>query len=130
MLGSVDLGWENRRGGKYLQLHWHLAMWTSHPDQLDKKLKAIIRRAHKHERPVNVEETWDLGFLAYINKAIKLPDLLRGSRRALPELLLLLDRIEPLDLMVVRKLRVSAQSSGIQIRPITRFKRKCGRWGS
>src|SRR5208282_4062535 len=28
MLGSADLGWETRRRGKYLQVHWHLAMWT------------------------------------------------------------------------------------------------------
>ena len=29
IMGSVDLGWEQRRGQKYLQLHWHLAMWTT-----------------------------------------------------------------------------------------------------
>jgi hypothetical protein len=28
MLGSADLGWETRRSGKYIQVHWHLAMWT------------------------------------------------------------------------------------------------------
>ena len=29
VLGSVDLSWEKRRSKKYLQLHWHLAMWTN-----------------------------------------------------------------------------------------------------
>jgi hypothetical protein len=24
MLGSADLGWETRRSGKYIQIHWHL----------------------------------------------------------------------------------------------------------
>ena len=28
IIGSVDLGWEKRRSSRYLQLHWHLAMWT------------------------------------------------------------------------------------------------------
>ena len=36
ILGSVDLGWEKRRGQKYLQLHWHLAMWTNDPVGLER----------------------------------------------------------------------------------------------
>ena len=38
MLGSADLGWETRRSGKYVQVHWHLAMWTRSKKKL--KLKA------------------------------------------------------------------------------------------
>ena len=54
IVGSVDLGWETRRGTKYLQLHWHLAMWTNDPEGLEAKLKDIFHRARKHERPVDV----------------------------------------------------------------------------
>src|SRR5258708_10174180 len=88
VLGSVDLGWESRRGGNYLQLHWHLALWTSNPDQLEHKLKSIFLQAKKYERSVDVTIASNHGFLPYMNKAIKLPDLLRRMRTHLPELLL------------------------------------------
>ena len=100
MVGSADLGWENRRGGNYIQLHWHLVMWTDNPKRLKKKLKTIMPRTKPYERPVDVIVVRDHGFLAYMNKAIKLPELLRRNRKHLPELLLVLDRIEPLDLLV------------------------------
>ena len=45
IIGSVDLGWEKRRGKRYLQVHWHLAMWTNDPAGLEAKLKAIFLRA-------------------------------------------------------------------------------------
>jgi len=127
MLGSADLGWESRRGGNYLQLHWHLALWTSNPDQLEQKLKAIFLRAIKYERPVDVTAAHDHGFLAYMNKVIKLPDLLRRNRRNLPELLLALDQTQPLDLLVLSKLRLSAQNGGLVMRRITTKKRKSKR---
>lgn len=120
MLGSADLGWETRRGERYIQVHWHLATWTSNPDKLQEKLKLIFRKAKKYERPVDVRESVDFGFLGYMNKAIKLPDLLRNNRRNLPELLLVLDGIEPLDLMVCRKLRLSAQNGRLAFKPIGR----------
>ena len=47
IIGSVDLGWEKRRGQKYLQLHWHLVMWTSNPKGLEDKLKAIFLKRPK-----------------------------------------------------------------------------------
>lgn len=59
IMGSADLGWETRRGGQYIQLHWHLALWTNDPDQLEAKLKEIFRRTQKHERPVDVRHTRD-----------------------------------------------------------------------
>jgi hypothetical protein len=65
ILGSVDLGWEKRRGKKYLQLHWDLAMWSSNPDGVEEKLKAIFFRAQKYERPVDVRITRNVGFLGY-----------------------------------------------------------------
>ena len=115
IMGSADLGWESRRGGQYLQLHWHLALWTNDPDQLDVKLKEIFQRTQKHERPVDVTEAMDLGFLPYQNKAIKLPDLLRRNRKNLPELFLVLDQTDPMDLMVMMKLRLSAQDGTLTI---------------
>jgi hypothetical protein len=121
MLGSADLGWETRRGGKYIQIHWHLAMWTGKIDNLEQKLKPIFSKTKKHERPVDVRQAVDLGFLPYMNKAIKLPDLLRTNRTHLPELLLVLDRIEPMDLMVQTNLRLSAQSGQLAFKPIGRI---------
>ena len=124
ILGSVDLGWEKRRGNKYLQLHWHLAMWTNNPDGLEAKLKLIFRNAQKYERPVDVEIARNLGFLGYKNKIIKLPRLLRGARKILPELSLLLDHIDPFDCLFLGKLRLSAQLDGVVLRQIKRSKRK------
>ena len=109
ILGSADLSWENRRGGKYLQLHWHLAMWTSNVDALKRKLRLAFKRVEKYERPVDVRQTIDLKFIRYINKVTKLPELLRHARKQLPELLVVLDKAEPLDLLVHTKLQISAQ---------------------
>ena len=100
MLGSADLGWETRRSGKYIQVHWHLAMWTRDKKKLKAKLGKVFPRRKKHEKPVQVKMAYSHGFLGYMNKAIKLPDLLRTNRKGLPELLLVLDRTEPMDLMV------------------------------
>jgi hypothetical protein len=118
ILGSVDLGWEKRRSSRYLQLHWHLAMWTTNLEGLEAKLKVIFLRAQKYERPVDVKITRNLGFLGYKNKIVKLPKLLRHARRQLPELSLLLDQIEPFDFLFLRKLRLSAQSHGVVPRKI------------
>jgi hypothetical protein len=118
IIGSVDLGWEKRRGQKYLQLHWHLAMWTTNPEGLEAKLKVIFLRALKYERPVDVRITRNVEFLGYKNKIIKLPKLLRHARRQLPELSLLLHQIEPFDFLFLRKLRLSAQSHGVVLRQI------------
>jgi hypothetical protein len=115
VVGSADLSWESRRGPNYLQLHWHLAMWTSNPAKLRRKLRKIFVGVRKHERPIDVAKSEDLGFLAYVNKVLKWPDLLRRARRELPELLRALDQIEPLELLVLRKLRVRAKAGGIAI---------------
>jgi hypothetical protein len=95
-------------------------LWTSDPDQLEAKLKKIFRRTQKHERPVDVREARDHGFLPYQNKAIKLPHLLRETRTNLPELLLVLDRTEPLDLLVMIKLRFRAQKGAIVINSVVK----------
>jgi hypothetical protein len=124
ILGSVDLGWEKRRSKKYLQLHWHLAMRTNNPEGLKAKLKAIFLKAQKHERPVDVKIIKNMGFLGYENKIIKLPKLLRHARRQLAGLSLVLDQIDPLDFLFLRKVRLSAQSDGIVLRRIKRSKKE------
>jgi hypothetical protein len=121
IVGSVDLGWESRRGDEgYIQVHWHLVMWTSNPAKLAEKLKAIFPRTQKHERPVDVRAAVGLQFLGYMNKAIKLPELLRTNRKMLPELLLVLDQVGPLDLMIFTKNRLTAQCGQLAFKPIGR----------
>jgi hypothetical protein len=124
MLGSADLGWETRRGGGYIQLHWHLAMWSSNPVELKAKLASIFPRAKQYERPVDATPAADLGFLPYMNKLIKWNDLLRRNRTHLPELLLVLDRTEPLDLIILSRLRVIAQEGGLALQPIGHSERR------
>jgi hypothetical protein len=120
MIGSADIGWENRRGKRYYQLHWHLAMWTNNPERLQKRLLRCFPPENKYDRPVQISKSFNLHFLPYLNKAIKLPDLLRRNRRELPQLLLVLDRTAPLDLMVICGLRLSAQSGRLALRPLRR----------
>jgi hypothetical protein len=120
IFGSADLGWETRRDEGYIQVHWHLAMWTNNPSRLAEKLKGKFGRTKKHERPVDVREAVDLSFLGYMNKVIKLPELLRMNRKILPELLLVLDQVGPLDLMVFTKNRLTAQYGQLAFKPIGR----------
>jgi hypothetical protein len=122
MIGSADISWEDRRGQNYYQLHWHIAMWTKDPKRLQRRLLDIFPPQKRYDRPVEVSRSFSLGFLSYMNKAIKLPDLLRRNRTHLPELLLVLDRTEPLDLMVLTGLGLSAQSGGLVLRPLPRKK--------
>jgi hypothetical protein len=135
MFGSADISWEQG----YYQLHWHVGMWTSNRKKLKRRLKAIFQSTRKkwkrrlkaifpsdgkYRRPVVVSNTWSLGFIAYKDKAIKLPDLLRRNRTHLPELLLALDRTEPLDLMVLSRLRLSAQCGRLVLPPIAGSRRR------
>jgi hypothetical protein len=118
ILGSADLGWETRRGKGYIQVHWHLAMWTKRPKKLKKKLASIFTRTKKHERPVEVRVPDDLGFLAYTNKIIKVVEWLRFNRKQLPELLLALDRTDPVDFLVHTKMKLIAQSGRLAFKRI------------
>jgi hypothetical protein len=117
MIGSADISWEHRKNKHFFQLHWHLAMWTKDPKRLQRRLLRLFPPQNKYDRPVEVTKSFSLDFLPYINKAIKLPDLLRQNRQHLPHLLLALDRTAPLDLMAVRGLRLSAQSGRLALRP-------------
>jgi hypothetical protein len=120
MVGSADIGWEYRSNKHYYQLHWHLAMWTDYPDRLQKQLLPFFPPQNKYDRPVEISKSFSFDFLPYMNKTIKLPDLLRRNRRDLPQLLLALDRTPPLDLMVICGLRLSAQSGRLALRPLGR----------
>jgi hypothetical protein len=118
MLGSIDFSWEAGRGT--YQPHWHIAMFTSNRKELRKRLKQIFPGKERGDRPVVVSKTYSLKFLAYKDKAIKLPALLRNNRRGLPYLLLALDRTEPLELMVLSGVRVSTQEGGFEFKKIQR----------
>jgi hypothetical protein len=118
MFGSADIGWEYRRGKHYYQLHWHLATWTNNPERLQKQLARCFPPKNKYGRPVQISKSFNLDFLPYLNKAIKLPDLLRRNRSDLPQLLLALDRTAPLDFMVIAGMRLSAQSGRLALRPL------------
>jgi hypothetical protein len=134
MFGSADISWEQG----FYQFHWHIGMWTSNRKKLTKRLKAIFpstgKKLKKHlaifasdekyRRPVVVSNTWSLDFIPYKHKAIKLPDLLRRNRTHLPELLLVLDRTEPLELMVLSRLRLSAQAGRLMLRPSVASRRR------
>ena len=116
MLGSIDLSWEDG----FYQPHWHVGMWTADPEELTRRLKRIFPGLQRGDRPVHTSETYSLGFLPYKDKAIKLPGLLRNNRRGLPYLLLALDRTEPLELMVLSGVRLSAQNGGLKFKKIER----------
>jgi hypothetical protein len=118
MLGSIDFSWEADRG--IYQPHWHIAMWTADADELLRRLKLIFPSQGRGDRPALVSKTYSLGFLPYKDKAIKLPALLRNNRRGLPYLLLTLDRTEPLEMMILSGVRVSAQDSSFEFKKIQR----------
>ena len=110
--GSIDFSLEKSRVGKYWQPHWHFTLHTHDPELLREDLKELFPPIEKHDYPVDVTEAFDLHFLPYIHKVIKINDLLRRGQTHLPELLLMLDRINPLDLLVLHGLVLSAQDGG------------------
>ena len=116
MFGSFDLSLEDR--GVY-QGHWHIPMLTSNADELKRRLKQIFPTSGIVKRPVVVSRTYSNGYIAYKDKGIKILELLRRNRRGLPRLLLALDRIDSMDLMVLMRLRVSAQNGELKFKSIT-----------
>jgi hypothetical protein len=105
MFGSADISLE----AGFYQLHWHIAIWTSDPTALTKRLKQIFPSREEYDRPAHVKRAYNLKFLPYKDKGIKLPDLLRRNKKHLANLLVVLDRIEPLSLMMLTRLQLSAQ---------------------
>jgi hypothetical protein len=118
MLGSLDISWESDRG--VYQPHWHIALFTSNRLKLSRRLKRIFPGLKHGDRPVVASKTYSLGFLPYMNKAVKLPSLLRNNRRGFPYLLLALDRTEPLELMILSGVRTSARDGGFEFKKIHR----------
>ena len=125
MFGSADISLEDG----YYQLHWHIAIWTSNPTRLAKRLKQIFPSAEEYDRPVHLKRTYDLQFLPYKDKGTKLPDLLRRNKKGLAKLLLALDRTDPLTLMMLTRLRLSAQD-GRLVFTRTRSKRPTSNWAN
>lgn len=111
-LGSIDFSLETSAIGKYWQPHWHFSLHTSDPKLLRECLKDLFSPMAAYDYPVDVKEAVDLNFLPYIHKVIKISDLLRTGRAHLPELLLALDQINPLDLLVYQGVMLSAQDGG------------------
>jgi hypothetical protein len=124
MFGSADISLEDG----YYQLHWHIAIWTSNPARLTKRLKQIFPSDEEYDRPVHLKRAYDLKFLPYKDKGIKLPDLLRRNKKHLANLMLALDRTEPLTLMLLTRLRLSAQD-GELVFTRTTSKRRTSNWG-
>jgi hypothetical protein len=96
MLGSIDISWEKG----FYQVHWHFATWTANRKRLRQRLKEIFPGDERYGRPVCVKRTYDRHFLLYTHKCIKSADLLRRNRRGLSHLLVMLDRTDPMDLML------------------------------
>jgi hypothetical protein len=100
MLGSIDISWETN----FYQVHWHFATWTSNRVRLKERLKTIFPGDERYDRPVHFRLTWDSNYLPYVHKCIKSVDLLRRNRRGLSHLLLMLDRTDPMDIMLLNGL--------------------------
>ena len=114
-VGSIDFSVQLGENAKYIQPHFHLIMHAGDYDELRERLKWHFPPLGKYEYPVDLEQMHDLNVVPYIHKAIKINDLLRNGRRFLPELLVALDFIKPLDLMVTHGLVLSAQDGGLKL---------------
>ncbi len=125
MFGSADISLEDG----YYQLHWHIAIWTSNPARLTKRLKQIFPSEEEYDRPVHLKRAYNLKFLPYKDKGIKLPDLLRRNKKHLANLMLALDRAEPLTLMLLTRLRLSAQDNGL-VFGRSKSNRRSSNWAS
>jgi hypothetical protein len=114
-VGSIDFDLQMVLQGKYFQPHFHAIMHTSDYEEWRSHLKWYFPPLGKSEYPVDLTEMLDLKAVPYVHKIIKIMALLRNGQRYLPELLLTLDRIEPLDLMTNQGLVLSAQNGGLKL---------------
>jgi hypothetical protein len=64
MFGSADISLEDG----YYQLHWHIAIWTSDPAALTKRLKQIFPGEEEYDRPAHVKRAYNLKFFAVQRK--------------------------------------------------------------
>lgn len=112
-LGSIDFSLETSPVGKYWQPHWHITLHTNDPDMLRERLKELFPPIGKYAYPVDISQADNLDFLPYVHKGIKINELLRHGRRQLPNILVMLDGINPLDLLAYRGLVLSAKRNGL-----------------
>ena len=112
--GSIDFDLKTVGQSKYIQPHIHAIMHTNDYEAWRAYLKWYFPPLGKNEYPVDLTEMVDLKAVPYVHKAIKIGVLLRNGRRHLPELLLTLDRIKPLDLMISQGLVLIAQDGGFK----------------
>ena len=100
-IAGTDFSIEKSAGGvKFWQPHWHISTWAENQRHLSQKLTKLFTRSEEGERVVHILKPKNLNFLVYAFKGFKIIELLRSSKRALPELLLNLDKIDPLDMVV------------------------------
>ena len=115
LIGGVDFSLERTATGlKYWQSHWHFGTWTNNRPLLRKRLKSVFPASEMYEHPVHIKKPYDLNFLLYANKGFKIIHLLRNGRRQLPEFLLAMDRIDPLDLMVFHRFEMCQHAQGFK----------------
>jgi len=118
-VGSIDFSVEHRENAKYIQPHFHLIMHTGDCDELRDRLKWHFPPLGKYDYPVDLKQIGDLAVVPYIHKVMKVNYLLRNGRQYLPELLLTLDGIKPLDLMVTHRLELCARDDGFKFQIVS-----------
>lgn len=113
-VGSVDFDLRTAAAGKYVQPHFHIAMYTGEYELARTTLKWHFDGKGKWAYPVDLTEMTDLHVVPYIHKAIKINNLLRNHRRCLPELLLALNNVHPLAFLVMKHVVLSVQEGGFK----------------
>lgn len=114
IVGSIDISWEGDR----FQVHWHVAVMTANRAELNKRLKSAFPANVPGIKPVVVKTAYSHGFIPYSHKLIEADDILRRARRSVPDLLLALDRTEPLSTLVILNVRMSTLDGGLIFRRI------------
>lgn len=116
VVGSLDISWEGDR----FQVHWHVGMMTSNRRALNKRLTSAFPSDKAGMKPVVVKIARSHGFIPYSHKVIEADDILRRARRSVPDLLLALNRTDPLSTMVLLNVRLSTCNGELVLRRISR----------
>ncbi len=101
--GATDLSFERSGSQKFLQPHLHLCTCTPNRLDLERALKTRFLPSVRYERPIKVKPAMDTNFILYIHKIYKTAELIRSQRRELPEFLLALRSVQPLDVLVTNE---------------------------
>lgn len=115
VVGSIDISWE---GDRY-QIHGHLGIMTKDRRALNERLTSAFGSTDGI-KPAVVKTAYDHGFIPYSHKVIEADDILRRARRAVTDLLLALNRTDPLSTMVLLNVRLSTCNGELVLRPISR----------